>query len=138
MCIIAPTKEKNVGAHDCARIKLNNIGEIVERELLRTEIINTNIKLCAYVIMPDHIHLIINICTSRAQSCAPTKCKTIGNIIRGIKSSITAKIGYSIWQRNYYEHIIRNEKEYYKILQYIKYNPIKWIKTGMIMTRTKM
>ena len=36
------------------------------------------------------------------------------------------KIGYSIWQRNFYEHIIRNEKELYKIIEYIKYNPLNW------------
>lgn len=79
--------------------------------------------------MPDHIHLIINICEKqdRAQSCAPTEYKTIGNMIRGIKSSTSAKLGYSIWQRNYYEHIIRNEKEYYKILEYMEYNPLKWL-----------
>ena len=62
----------------------------------------------------------------------PTKNKTIGNIVRGIKSSVSSKIGYSIWQRNHYEHIIRNEKEYYKILQYMKYNPIKWINKGIV------
>lgn len=69
----------------------------------------------------------INENTNRAQSCAPTKQKTIGNVIRGIKSAISAKAGISIWQRNYYEHIIRNEDEYYKIINYMEYNPIKWL-----------
>ena len=44
-----------------------------------------------------------------------------------MKSAISAKIGYPMWQRNYYEHIIRNEKEYYQIIEYMKYNPIKWL-----------
>ena len=115
-----------VGAHDCAQIELTQIGKIVKEELLRTNEININIKIHEYIIMPNHVHMIINIYANeyRVQSCTPTK--TIGNVIRGIKSSISAKIGYPIWQRNYYEHIIRNEKELYKIIEYIQYNPINW------------
>lgn len=115
-----------VGAHDCAQIKLHNVGEIVEKELLKTEKINTNVKIYDYIIMPNHVHIIINIITnqSRAQSCAPTK--TIGSIIRGIKSAVSRQIGYSIWQRNYYEHVIRNENELYKIIEYIENNPYNW------------
>ena len=118
-----------VGAHDCARIELKDAGKITEKELLKTKKINENIKILEYIIMPDHVHMIININEKlyRAQSCAPTKQKTIGNIIRGIKSTISAQIGCSIWQRNYYEHIIRNEKEYYQIIEYMKYNPNKWL-----------
>ena len=52
---------------------------------------------------------------------------TIPKIINSYKSIVTKEIGYSIWQRNYFEHIIRNEKEYYKTLEYIKYNPDRWI-----------
>ena len=51
-------------------------------------------------------------------------------IIQGFKSVTTRecyKYGYKqIWQRKYYEHIIRNEKEYYKIIEYIRTNPLKW------------
>ena len=42
-----------------------------------------------------------------------------------------------LWQRNYYEHVIRNEKEYYKILEYMKYNPIKWINKGKMDINTQ-
>ena len=53
-------------------------------------------------------------------------------IIQGFKSVTTRNcfnFGYRIiWQRNYYEHIIRNENEYYKICKYIKNNPIRYIK----------
>jgi REP element-mobilizing transposase RayT len=119
-----------VGAHDCAQPKLilSHIGRITQKELINTEKINENITIDEYIIMPNHIHMIINIDEDKqgAQSCAPTKKKAIGNIIRGIKSAISKQIGYSIWQRNYYEHIIRNEKELYKIIEYIQYNPINW------------
>ncbi len=58
---------------------------------------------------------------------------TIPTIIRGYKSSVTKQInilrkqpGVPVWQRNYYEHIIRDEKSYYQISEYIQTNPLKW------------
>jgi len=52
---------------------------------------------------------------------------TIPKIVSSVKSLTTKEVGYSIWQRNYYEHIIRNKKEYSQIKQYIKQNPYNWI-----------
>ena len=60
-------------------------------------------------------------------SSTPTNKITISQIIKGIKSLTTREIGYSIWQRWFYEHIIRNENEYYKICEYIKNSPQKWV-----------
>jgi len=64
--------------------------------------------------------------------------KTIGAIIRGYKSSVTKQIntirklpGFAVWQRNYYEHIIRNEEDLYNITQYIKNNPSNWDKDDL-------
>ncbi len=52
--------------------------------------------------------------------------KTLGALVRGFKSSVTKQLGFSPWQRNYYEHIIRNDKSYLYISEYIKNNPINW------------
>ncbi|NQV17320.1 MAG: transposase [Armatimonadetes bacterium] len=64
--------------------------------------------------------------------------KTIGAIIRGYKSSVTKQIniirklpGFAVWQRNYYEHIIRNERDLNNITQYIKFNPSNWDKDDL-------
>ncbi|MEW6087641.1 MAG: transposase [bacterium] len=61
------------------------------------------------------------------------KRKTIGDVVRVLKSISAIKInkylnrlGVPVWQRNYYEHIIRNEAELYKIVEYIINNPINW------------
>ena len=70
--------------------------------------------------MPDHIHIVIGL--NRSPKVATPR---IPNIMNAFKSLITKKLGYTIWQRNYYEHIIRNEKEYYQILEYMEYNPLK-------------
>jgi REP element-mobilizing transposase RayT len=57
--------------------------------------------------------------------------KTIGSIVRGFKIGVTKWFRkntniYMVWQRNYYEHIIRDEKSYQQILEYIQTNPLKW------------
>ena len=54
--------------------------------------------------------------------------RTIGSVIRGFKIGVTKQLGHSIWQRNYYEHIIRSEPEHVKIAAYIRNNPILWEK----------
>jgi REP element-mobilizing transposase RayT len=51
--------------------------------------------------------------------------RTIGAIVRGFKIGVTKQIGQSIWQRNYYEHIIREPSEYSRIVEYIRNNPTK-------------
>lgn len=98
---------------------------------------------------PNHIHGIITINDGHGPNgrsvlqYAPTSpqmknlfrspSQTIGAIVRGYKSSVTKKInvlrncpGCPVWQRNYYEHIIRDNKSYQRISQYIINNPEKW------------
>ena len=61
------------------------------------------------------------------ESIRPTgTSRTIGSIVRGFKIGVTKGIGYSPWQRNYYEHIIRDYMGYVKIAEYIVQNPLKW------------
>lgn len=47
-------------------------------------------------------------------------------LISTLKRFTNKDYGRKIWQRNYYEHVIRNEKEYYLIREYIEYNPLNW------------
>ena len=72
--------------------------------------------------MPNHIHMIVNIIPDsddRGRS-------SLQQVIRNIKSFVTKKIGHSIWQARFHDHIIRNEAEYQQIWKYIDENPIKW------------
>lgn len=81
-----------------------------------------NVFVDNYVIMPNHIHLIIRIESGRTQF-APT----IGRIIKQFKGSITKQIGKSIWQKSFYDHIIRDDYDYQTKWQYIDENPGKWL-----------
>lgn len=110
-------------------MRLNEYGKIVKNEWLKTVELRANVLLNQYIIMPNHLHgiVIINDNGRGVLQCAPTQSfrsptQTIGAIVRGFKSSTTKYInqirntlGTSIWQRNYYEHVIRNEKELNRI-----------------------
>ena len=100
------------------QIKLTKVGTIVEKSIRNLERIYSNITIDEYVVMPNHIHIIIIINEKNDL--------TISRIINQYKGGITKKIGYSIWQKLFYEHIIRNENEYYKIKQYIQSNIATW------------
>ena len=111
---------------------------------MQTEQMRDNVFLDEFVIMPDHIHGIIQLTSD--DKCKGTKYRapakekfgkptsnTIPTIIRGYKSIVTKKIneircthGAPVWQRNYYEHIIRDENDLDRIRKYIIKNPLKW------------
>ena len=100
------------------KIKLTNIGKTVEKSIKFLEQIYHNITIDEYIVMPNHIHMIIIINEKNDL--------TISRIINQYKGGITKNIGYSIWQKSFYEHIIRNEKEHLKIKEYIQNNIENW------------
>ncbi len=129
---------------------LNNIGKIVHNEIINIPKFHKHIVIHEFIVMPNHIHVILEIAPSvgahvcaqnhiggcaanGAQTCAPTTPPGFGNkisylaqTIRGFKSGVTKQIGRSIWQRNYYEHIVRDDKDYENIRGYIMTNPATW------------
>ena len=100
------------------QMKLTEIGKTVEKSIKILEQIYHNITIDEYVVMPNHIHMIIIINEKNDL--------TISRIINQYKGRITKKIGCSIWQKLFYEHIIRNEKEYIQIKEYIQNNIANW------------
>ena len=109
------------GAHDAPKIKLSKCGVIVEKYILSTNNI-PGITVEKYVIMPDHIHILLRIDRGGRPMVAPT----ISRVIQQMKGYITKKVGYPVWQKLFHDHIIRGEKDYLKIAEYIENNPYKW------------
>ncbi len=136
--------------------RLFRFGEIAKNEWFKTAEIRDNIKLDAFILMPNHLHGIIVIdndyqygkntrddngrgtvlraptAVAVEQFGKPTP-NTIPTIIRSYKATVTKQINIlrntpseSVWQRNYYEHIIRDEKAYNNIREYIECNPYNW------------
>ena len=126
-----------VGAiHESPENKLTQYGKFAEQiiEILPNRF---NVSIPKYVIMPNHIHLIIEIYNDsekRAIRESPLQYhrSVIDKMIGFLKMNVSKKIHntYSgkIWQRSYHDHIIRGEKDYQKIWEYIDTNVIRWEK----------
>ena len=128
-------------------IKLNEYGRIVNECWRAIPNHFPNVELGAYVVMPNHVHGIIAI-NDRADANAsarrgtiyraPTKEQfqkpvpgSIPTMVRTFKAAVTRRVGRElnatgIWQRNYYEHIIRDHEDWDRIHQYIESNPSMW------------
>ncbi|MDD4052036.1 MAG: hypothetical protein PHR28_09085 [candidate division Zixibacteria bacterium] len=129
-------------------MKLNEWGRIVHQEWYRSAAMRAEIEPDSFVVMPNHIHGIILIHPVGASGCSPKidrryiyrnpdndgfVKKSLASFVAGLKSAVTTKInalrgtpGKPFWQRNYFDHIIRDEESLYQCLTYIKQNPLKW------------
>ena len=114
-----------VGA-SCARPKicLTDLGMRTEEEIKKLNTVYDGVSVEKYVIMPNHIHILIMIDVEygRAQ-LAPT----VSHIVQQFKGKITKQYGKSVWQKGFYDHIIRNEEDFLMHWQYIDENPRKWL-----------
>lgn len=126
--------ERSVGAiinRPLECIPLNEIGQTVERAILNIEHHYDGIMVEKYVVMPNHVHLLLlfqqydlkgNPAGGRL-IIAPTE---LSNIIRQLKSYITKQLGQNIWQKGFHDHVVRNQQDYLRIWNYIDGNPYKW------------
>ena len=127
-----------------SKMQLNALGVIADECWRAIPEHFPNVELGAHVVMPNHVHGIIVIRADGNASArrgtiyrAPTKqfgkpvVGSIPTIIRSFKSAVTRRAGRElnatgIWQRNYYEHIIRNHEDWDRIHWYIESNPSRW------------
>lgn len=104
---------------------LTPMGKIVQHCILNIEHHYPAVHVDHYVVMPNHIHLLLQIQTDPDGRLiiAPT----ISMVVKMMKREASKQIGWSIWQRGFHDHIIRGEKDYLKIWEYIENNPAKWM-----------
>jgi REP element-mobilizing transposase RayT len=121
---------------------LNPAGTIVDDEWRLSAVLRDELELDEWVVMPNHVHGIVVVDTFRmgdravgAYGHTPLRSpsKTVGAMVRGFKSAATKRINelrhrprVPVWQRNYYEHIIRDDDDLSRIRQYILDNPSQW------------
>jgi putative transposase len=132
---------------------LNEWGQIVQAEWEKTAALRPYIELDAFVVMPNHFHGILVIKDTVDQGMmhhAPTKnspssrqfskpqADSVASIMGTFKAAVTRQINRlrgeispPIWQRNYYEHIIRDPQRYEFIRSYIETNPQRWVEDSL-------
>lgn len=137
-------------------MRLNAYGEIVQQEWSLTAALRDYVMLDEFIVMPNHCHAVLMIDDCRGTACrahgvdggidegtarrAPTVesfgrpvTGSLATIVRSFKSAVSKRVnvlrdnpGVPVWQRNYYERVIRDEQELAAIRQYIVNNPAKW------------
>lgn len=123
------------------QVVLSVLGEIVEEEWLRTERLRSEVSLDEYVIMPNHLHAIIQFAhgTSGAEHVgahrdAPLQrpALSLGSVVANFKGLATWRVresspeGGRIWQRNYYEGVVRGPRSLARLRTYVRQNPLNW------------
>ena len=119
-----PLSSAIVGAN-CVRPMLSKIGMVAEKEIHTLSNVYGSVKVDKYVIMPNHIHFLISIIYDDNDGGRTKFAPTISRVMKQFKGSITKQIGMPIWQRSFYDHIIRDEDDYLTIWRYIDENPIR-------------
>ena len=109
---------------------LSPIGEVVKNTIENISVVYRAVCVDKYVVMPNHIHMIIRIENSGQRvdkgHGRAMRAPTISTVVNQFKGYATKQIGFSIWQKLFHDHIIRSEAEYQKIWRYIDENPANW------------
>ena len=104
---------------------------IIRKWIRETQNKFSNITIDKYVIMPDHLHLIVTIQERHTGGSLPDvmqffKTMTTNDYIRGVKAGALVPFDKKLWQKSYYDHVIRNQQDYDETWTYIENNPTKW------------
>ncbi|MBQ7906940.1 MAG: transposase [Clostridia bacterium] len=119
------------GVLDCPRVHLKEYGEIVDKQINSLASFYTNIFIDAYVIMPNHVHMLLRIQSDEnGQSGTPAPTNRANSVISRFVSKLkrfsNKETGEKIWQRSFHDHVIRGRRDYEEIYSYICQNPLLW------------
>ena len=107
-------------------VYLSPLGRIADQEWRRTAAVHRGLQLDAYVIMPNHFHAAVML------NHEATDRPPLGVAISGFKAAVTRRARrlytrtFEVWQRGYYEHIVRNDQDLEAVRQYIEHNSERW------------
>jgi REP element-mobilizing transposase RayT len=98
------------------RVVLNGAGGVVRQQLLSLPTRRRGVELDCWVVMPDHVHVIVVLDGGRP----------LGEVVAAFKSGASREVGTSLWQRGYFDRVIRDEGELQRAREYIETNPTRW------------
>ena len=145
--VCALNREHLFGKIVDGKIRLNKTGKIIQSGWGELSQNYQGVNTDAFVVMPNHIHGIIVLssvgatlrgCPPLGQAQGPAPTMSLPDVVHRFKSLTTTRYRKSLlqdysqqfsgwlWQRNYYEHVVRNEDELNRIREYILYNPLQW------------
>ena len=114
------------GFPDVPQVVLTEYGKVINRQINLMGEYYKNIKIDNYVIMPNHIHILISVYINGSSGMPTPTNEAIPSFVGTLKRFVNRKVGRDIFQRSYNDHIIRDERDYIGRWKYIENNPLKW------------
>ena len=110
------------------QVRLTEYGSIAEKHLGAMTDFYRDVKLDSYVIMPNHIHLLLHVSeVESGPSGRPVPTDSpVSRFVGTFKRFCNREIGRNIWQYRSHDHVIRGEADYLRIRAYIETNPVRW------------
>ena len=106
--------------------KLLRHGQIADKYIRQMNNFYDKLSVDKYVIMPDHIHLLITIDGHPGTGVPTNRTSVIARFVGTLKRFCNKEYGENIWQGRFYDHVIRNQRDYNEIWEYIENNPKAW------------
>ena len=117
------------GVLDVPQIQLTRWGQAVETRIREINKIYSHIRIDKYVVMPNHIHMLVFLSERDGTSGTPSPTNAfIPQFVSTFKRMVNRECGMNIFQRSFHDHIIRNNEDYLRIWNYIDTNPATWEK----------
>ena len=104
------------------QVELTDFGRLTEMYIRRIPEVYPGVCLDAYVIMPNHVHLLLILEDGGQGAARPT----VSAVVRSIKALVRKETGKSLFQNSFYDHILRDEQDFLIHWDYIETNPGKW------------
>jgi len=114
---------------DGPQVRFTEYGCIVNQQLQRMSEFYEDMRLENYVVMPNHIHILLRVLetgSGPSGRTVPTSSK-VGRFVGTLKRFTNRSCGRNLWQNRSYDHVIRGEEDYREIWNYIEGNPSKWV-----------
>ena len=128
-------KDARAGIDLPENIPLTNLGMAVKQIIYDIPKHYPAITVDHAVVMPNHIHLLLQINTDA--DGRPMAAPTISTVINQTKGIVSKKAGFSVWQKGFYDHVIRSEQDYLDVWNYIEGNPGKWAEDTLFVSDSR-
>ena len=116
-----PYHRQTAYENELFQLRLSLIGQVIEKAIAGIEERYQGITVDHYVIMPNHVHLLLQIHELDG------KTPSISTVIQQMKRFVSRHFPRDVWQKGFYDHVIRDEKDYWVKYRYIDNNPLVWL-----------
>ena len=115
------------GVPDAPQFSLSKYGKIVDEIIIKLDDFYKDIHIDNYVVMPNHLHILLSIEDGASRTPRPTKQNSVlSSFVSTLKRFCNKDAGENLWQRSFFDHVIRNQKDFDEHMVYIQNNPLKW------------